>query len=164
MALPEEFTPEAIEAASKDAFAPYRTFHDSGEPYRSMLRLGDAGAHVSQIMDADWSTFILAYWVRARGRFSLAEGIRRMTSAPARVLGRADRGRLAEGLRADITVFDPDRVVQLRPEIAHDFPGGAPRYAQRARGYRATLVNGEINLLDDALTGTRAGQVVRQRA
>ncbi|MCA3758928.1 MAG: amidohydrolase family protein, partial [Phenylobacterium sp.] len=49
--------------------------------------LGDAGAHVSQIMDADWSTFVLSYWVRDRGVYSLEEGVRRITSAPARVLG-----------------------------------------------------------------------------
>ena len=123
--------------------------------------LGDAGAHVSQIMDADWSTFILAYWIRDRGLYSLEEGIRRMTSGPARVLGLSDRGVLAVGKRADINVFDLAEVKSLKPQIVHDFPGGAPRYIQRARGYRATLVNGRINLLNDTLTGARAGEVIR---
>ena len=123
--------------------------------------LGDAGAHVSQIMDADWTTFVLAYWIRDRKLYSLGEGIRRMTSGPARVLGLSDRGVLAPGMRADINVIDLDRVAQLRPEIVHDFPGGAPRYIQRARGYRATLVNGEVKLENDELTGTRPGKVLR---
>jgi N-acyl-D-amino-acid deacylase len=123
--------------------------------------LGDAGAHVSQIMDADWSTFMLAYWIRQRGRYSLGEGVRRMTSGPARVMGLTDRGVLARGYRADINVIDFDRVTELQPEIVHDFPGGAPRYIQRAKGYKATLVNGEINVLDDEITGVRAGRVLR---
>jgi ectoine hydroxylase-related dioxygenase (phytanoyl-CoA dioxygenase family) len=38
MPVPQEFTPEAIAAASTDAVAPYKPFHTSGEPYRSLLR------------------------------------------------------------------------------------------------------------------------------
>jgi len=123
--------------------------------------LGDAGAHVSQIMDADWTTFVLSYWIRERKLYSLGEGIRRMTSGPARIMGLTDRGLLEVGKRADINVFDLDQVTQLQPEIVHDFPGGAPRYIQRARGYRATLVNGVINIENDQLTGARAGKVLR---
>ncbi|GCL61018.1 N-acyl-D-amino-acid deacylase family protein [Pseudaquabacterium pictum] len=125
--------------------------------------LGDAGAHVSQVMDAGWASFVLAHWVRARGLYSLEEGVRRLTSAPAAVLGLADRGRLAVGQRADINVFDPDRVGEQQPRMVHDFPGGAARYIQRATGYRATLVNGRFNLLDGELTGERAGRVLRHR-
>lgn len=124
--------------------------------------LGDAGAHVSQIMDADWSSFILKYWIRERGHFSLADGVRRMTSGPARVLGLTDRGVLAPGKRADVAVFDFDKVTQLQPDMVNDFPGGAPRYIQRGRGYRAVLVNGEVSLEHDELTGARAGQVLRR--
>lgn len=123
--------------------------------------LGDAGAHVSQIMDGDWATFVLGFWVRERGLFSLAEGVRRLTSGPARVLGLKDRGRLAPGLRADVSVFDFDRLGQAHPTIVNDFPGGAPRYIQRGRGYKAVLVNGEVNLADDELTGARAGAIIR---
>lgn len=123
--------------------------------------LGDAGAHVSQIMDADWSTFVLAYWIRQRELYSLGEGIRRITSGPARVMGLKDRGVLAPGMRADINVFDFNRVTQLQPELVHDFPGGAARYIQRARGYKATLVNGQINVQDDTHTGVQAGMVLR---
>ena len=123
--------------------------------------LGDAGAHVSQIIDADWATFVLKHWIRETKVYTLSEGIRRMTSDAARIMGLKDRGTLKAGMRADINVFDLDRVTQLQPEIVHDFPGGAPHFTQRARGYRATLVNGRINLLDDELTGERAGMVLR---
>ena len=123
--------------------------------------LGDAGAHVSQIMDAGWPSFVIAYWIRERGLYSLGEGIRRLTSGPARVIGLTDRGVLAEGKKADINVFDLDAVTELQPELVHDFPGGAPRYIQKARGYKATLVNGEINVMDGEHTGVRAGSVLR---
>ena len=123
--------------------------------------LGDAGAHVSQIMDAGWSSFILSYWIREAGIYSLGEGIRRMTSGPARVLGLQDRGALKPGLRADINVFDPDQVAERQPVLVHDFPGGAPRYIQKSMGYKTTLVNGEVTLVDGEHTGARAGKVLR---
>jgi N-acyl-D-aspartate/D-glutamate deacylase len=124
--------------------------------------LGDAGAHVSQIMDADWSTFVLSHWVRDRGLYSVEEGVRRLTSGPARVLGLSDRGVLEAGRRADINVIDLAGLKSLQPQIVNDFPGGAPRYIQRAQGYRATLVNGAVNIENDRHTGDRAGQVLRR--
>ncbi len=136
-----------------------------GDLFRStgnvLPSLGDAGAHVSQIIDADWATFVLKHWIKEKKVYTLAEGIRRMTSDPARVMGLKDRGVLAVGKRADVNVFDLDRVTQLQPEIVHNFPGGAPHFTQRARGYKATLVNGQIKLRDDELTGARAGMLLR---
>jgi hypothetical protein len=126
--------------------------------------LGDAGAHVSQIMDAGWASFVLSHWVRERKLWSLGDAIRRMTSGPARIIGLRDRGRLAPGMKADVNVFDPDAVAECQPEIVRDFPGGAPRYIQRSKGYRATLVNGRVNVRDGEHTGVRAGRVLRHRA
>jgi len=84
-----------------------------------------------------------------------------MTSAPAAIVGLSDRGRVAPGLRADLNVIDLDTVSERMPEFVHDFPGGAGRFIQRARGYRATLCNGEVILRDDEHTGRRGGQVLR---
>ncbi|MEI9993258.1 MAG: amidohydrolase family protein [Rhizomicrobium sp.] len=123
--------------------------------------LGDAGAHVSQIIDADWATFVLKYWVKERAVYSLEEGIQRMTSDGARIMGLKDRGVLAVGKRADVNVIDLERLTQLQPHIVHNFPGGAPHFTQKARGYKATLVNGQVNVLDDQSTGARAGLVLR---
>ena len=54
-----------------------------GDLFRSTANvlpsLGDAGAHVSQIIDADWATFTLKYWIKERGVYSLEDGIKRMT-------------------------------------------------------------------------------------
>ncbi len=65
-----------------------------GDMFRSeriFPSLGDAGAHVSQIMDAGWASFVLSHWVRETGLYSLGEAIRRLSSAPARILGIGDR-------------------------------------------------------------------------
>ena len=123
--------------------------------------LGDAGAHVSQIMDAGWPSFMLSHWVRKTGTFTMEEAIRRMTSESARVMGLTDRGVIAKGMRADVNVFDADTVAECHPEMVHDFPNGAPRFIQRAVGYKATIVNGEVSLIDGEHTGVRAGQVLR---
>ncbi len=126
--------------------------------------LSDAGAHVSQVMDSGVTSFVLSHWVRTEKLYSLAEGVRRLTSAPARVIGLKDRGTLKPGLRADVNVFDLERVGEQYPELVHDFPGGAPRYIQRSTGYVATLVNGEVTFRDGAHTGARAGRVLRHAA
>lgn len=123
--------------------------------------LGDAGAHVSQMIDAGWASFVLSHWVRKTGLYSIEEAIRRITSGPARVIGLKDRGTLAPGMRADVNVFDADKVAELQPEMVNDFPGGAPRWTQRSIGYKATIVNGKINVLDGQHTGARAGEVIR---
>jgi len=131
---------------------------------RCFPSLGDAGAHVTQVMDAGWATFVLSYWVRETGFFSLEDAVRRMTAVPARIMGLRDRGTLEVGKRADLNVFDAGTVAERQPELVHDFPGGAARFIQRSTGYKATLVNGVVNVLDGEHTGARAGAVLRHAA
>jgi N-acyl-D-aspartate/D-glutamate deacylase len=114
-------------------------------------------------MDAGWASFVLSHWVRDQGLFTMGEAIRRMTSGPARIIGLTDRGTLVPGVRADVNILDPEKVAERQPEIVHDFPGGAPRFIQRSTGYNATLVNGQVNVMDGEHTGVRAGQVLRHR-
>jgi len=149
----------------------YRMFNQNLEAAGEMFLsdrifpgLGDAGAHVSQICDAGWATFVLSHWVRETGLYSLEEGVRRITSAPARIIGLKDRGTLEVGKKADLNIFDSDKVAELQPEIVHDFPGGAPRYIQGSTGYKATIVNGKINFIDGELTGAANGEVLRHLA
>lgn len=121
----------------------------------------NAGAHVTYVMDAGWATFVLVYWIREKGLFSMGEGIRQLTSAPARVLGLSDRGALKPGNWADINIFDAAKVAEGYPHRVHDFPGGAPRLTQPSIGYKATLVNGQFNVIDGRSTDTHAGMVLR---
>ena len=101
---------------------------------------------------------------RDAGVYSLPEAVRRMTSIPADVLGLNDRGTLAIGQKADINVIDIDQVAERQPEIVNDFPFGAPRFIQRAVGYKATLCNGKVVLIDDEHTGEIAGKVLRSQS
>lgn len=130
---------------------------------RVLPGLGDAGAHVSMVMDAGWATFVLAHWVRQEGLFTMQEAVRRLTSASARILGIRNRGTLEPGMNADINVFDADRVSEGYPYRVHDFPGKAPRLMQQSIGYKATLVNGRINVLDGEHTGARVGKVLTHK-
>ncbi|MBT3622812.1 MAG: amidohydrolase family protein [Gammaproteobacteria bacterium] len=123
--------------------------------------LGDAGAHVGQVMDSGWSTFVLTHWHKRAQLFSLPEAIHKLTAAPARILGLSDRGLLQEGMRADINVIDMDRLGEKMPRIVHDFPFESPRFIQQGQGYMATICNGTVILRDDELTGDRGGEVIR---
>jgi N-acyl-D-amino-acid deacylase len=72
-----------------------------------------------------------------------------------------DRGILAPGMRADVNVLDADTVAERIPEIVNDFPGGAPRYVQRATGYHTTIQSGVITFEDGESTGDLPGKLVR---
>ena len=83
---------------------------------------------------------------------SLEEGVRKMTSLPASVLGLSDRGRIAPGMKADLVVFDPAAVAD-RSTIKEPWapPVGLPY----------VVVNGQVALDDGVPTPARAGRVLR---
>jgi N-acyl-D-amino-acid deacylase len=110
----------------------------------TMIGLSDAGAHASQLCDACAPTELLGKWVRDKSVLTLEEAVRRLSSQPADVFGITDRGRLAPGLAADVTVFDP-RTVGCSPlRRVRDFPAGADRLISDAVGIRAVIVNGTV--------------------
>jgi N-acyl-D-aspartate/D-glutamate deacylase len=110
----------------------------------SMIGLSDAGAHASQLCDACAPTELLGKWVRAKGVLTLEEAVRRLTTQPAEVFGITDRGRLAPGLAADVTVFDPATVGCSALRRVYDLPAGADRLVSDAIGIRAVIVNGVV--------------------
>jgi N-acyl-D-amino-acid deacylase len=81
------------------------------------------------------------------------EAVRRVTSKPADMIGLTDRGRLAVGMAADITVFDPDVIA---PGATYMNPI-AP-----AKGVRHMVVGGGIALRDGAQTALRGGSFLRK--
>ena len=125
------------------------------------LGLADAGAHVSQIMDASQPTFFLTYWVRERKRWSIEEAVRRLTSDTADLFGVRRRGRLVAGHFADVNVIDFDGLTLPQPEFVYDFPNGAGRYIQGASGYDHTFVNGYEFMDHGEHTGVLAGRMLR---
>lgn len=131
----------------------------------TMVGLSDAGAHASQLCDACAPTDLLGRWVRDKGVLGLEEGVRRLTSQPATVFGIGDRGRLATGLAADVTIFDLDTVGCGPLRRVYDLPAGADRLVSDARGIRAVIVNGTVIREDGAdvvdLAGPLPGRVLR---
>ena len=53
------------------------------------------------------------------------------------------------GLRGDLNLIDYDRLALDLPTVSHDLPAGGRRLTQTARGYRATLVAGQVTLQPD---------------
>ena len=127
----------------------------------TIMGLADAGAHATQIMDASQPTFFLSHWVRDRGTLTLEDAVRRLSSDTASFIGFTDRGELRPGAYADINVLDLDAMWLPLPEIVHDFPGGAPRYVQRATGIDHTIVNGVPFLEAGEHTGGLSGRLLR---
>ena len=130
-----------------------------------VLGLGDGGAHYGMICDSSFPTYLLAHWARDRdkGRLSVAEAVRELTSVPARVAGLADRGRIAVGYKADLNVIDHAALRLHKPVIAHDLPAGGRRLDQTAEGYVATVVSGEVIAENGRPTDARPGRLVRGR-
>ena len=127
----------------------------------TIMGLADAGAHATQIMDASQPTFFLSHWVRDRGELTIEDAVRRLSSDTARFIGFRDRGEIRVGAYADVNVLDLDGMHLPLPEIVHDFPGGAPRFIQRATGIDHTIVNGVPFLEGGEHTGSLTGRLLR---
>ena len=95
---------------------------------------------------------VLARYVRELNVLTLEEAVKKMTSMPARWLGQNDRGVIAEGMLADVAVFDPetvgDRATFTDP---HQF----------SVGIGDLLVNGVPVIRGGALTGDKPGRWIR---
>jgi N-acyl-D-aspartate/D-glutamate deacylase len=132
-------------------------------PY-TVIGLSDAGAHV--VFDAGYGycTRLLGFWVREKKIMSLEDAVRKLTFHSASVFGLHDRGLLRPGLAADITVFDPDTVDALEPEVVRDLPGGGQRLMQKSRGIHYTVVNGTVLMEKNEHTGAYPGRLLRTPA
>ena len=130
----------------------------------SMFGLGDGGAHCGLACDAGGSTLMLSYWVRDREKgpkLPLETAVSMMSRETAAVYGLNDRGVIAPGYRADLNVIDLDRLTLMLPEMQFDLPTGARRLMQRAQGYVAVVVAGEVTIEDDQATGALPGRLIR---
>ena len=96
---------------------------------------------------------VLARYVREKQVLPLEEAVRKMTSFPARRLGFRRRGRVAEGMIADLTVFDPDAVADTATfREGNSYP----------QGFRLVLLAGNVALENDTPAAEGFGQVIRR--
>jgi N-acyl-D-amino-acid deacylase len=129
---------------------------------RTMVGLSDGGAHVNMLCDAGYCTYLLGHWVRERQALTLERAVKRLTSEPADFFGIRDRGRLRQGLAADIVVFDPRTVNSARrAKMVDDLPGGGRRLVMPAEGIEYTIVNGTIVYEHGRASGAMPGRVLR---
>lgn len=141
------------------------------EPVREMLMspaslpgLSDGGAHVGMICDGSFPTTLIAHWARDRTRgekLPLEFLIKRQSHDTAAWVGLKDRGLLKPGYRADLNIIDFDQLKLHTPYIVHDLPAGGRRLMQKAEGYEATYVAGELIQRNGEATGARPGRLVR---
>jgi N-acyl-D-amino-acid deacylase len=94
---------------------------------------------------------ILRRYVRELGVLGLEDAVRRMSGLPAERFAIRDRGRIAEGLAADLVVFDP-------AAVGDRATWEAPR--QTAVGIDAVVVNGQVVAAHGEPTGLLPGRVV----
>jgi len=129
---------------------------------RALMGLGDGGAHVGTVCDASMPTFLLTHWARDRQNgIPLERVVKMQAHDTARFIGLTDRGTIEPGMRADLNVVDMQRLSLLRPVMQRDLPAGGRRLVQRAEGYLATLVAGELIAEGGVLNGARPGKLVR---
>jgi N-acyl-D-amino-acid deacylase len=96
---------------------------------------------------------VLGHYVRESRALSLREAVRKMTGLPATIIGMVDRGFVAVGMAADLTVFDSATVVD---RATFERPTELPQ------GIRFVLVNGRVALRDGEPTGATGGRALRR--
>jgi N-acyl-D-aspartate/D-glutamate deacylase len=101
----------------------------------------------------NYGTFprVLGRYVREQKHLTWEDAIRKMTALPATIAGMVDRGYLAVGMHADITVFDTATVID---HATFESPG------LKSDGIRHVVVNGKVTWRDGQLTGTKGGRAL----
>jgi len=96
---------------------------------------------------------VLGRYVRESKALTWEDAIRKMTGLPAATIGMIDRGLLAPGMAADVTVFDPATIVD---HATFDDP------TRPSEGIRHVILNGQLALRDGKATGSGAGHALKR--
>ena len=94
---------------------------------------------------------VLGRYAREWGVFSMEVAVKKITSMPAQRMGLTDRGLLRPGLSADITIFDPETVLDRETfQASHTFPDGI----------EYVIVNGQLVVERGIQHDVRPGKVL----
>jgi dihydroorotase/N-acyl-D-amino-acid deacylase len=137
---------EDMRAAMRAPFVSFCT--DSG------ARANDGPLAGSKSHPRGWGSYprILGRYVRDERLLTLAQAIHKMSGLPAARVGLRDRGLLRSGFYADLTIFDPQRVLD---RATFEMPN------QHPQGIKYVVVNGQISVDDGQRTPVLAGRVLR---
>jgi N-acyl-D-amino-acid deacylase len=97
---------------------------------------------------------ILGRYVRDKRVLSLEEAVRKMTSLTAEKLRLKNKGVIAENYDADITIFDPDKIID---NATYDNP------KKFSSGIEWVIVNGQVVVEKRKHTNNRSGRTIRTR-
>ena len=124
---------------------PFAMFETDGDP---------VGYGIGFPHPRSYGTFprILGRYVRELNVLTLEEAIRKMTSLSADEIGQYERGRVAEGMFADITIFDADRIADRADYV------DPHRYSV---GIHHVIVNGVPVIHEGSVTGAKPGIVLK---
>ncbi|MGR3805635.1 MAG: N-acyl-D-amino-acid deacylase family protein [Marinibacterium profundimaris] len=100
-----------------------------------------------------WGSFplVLGHYARDKGVLSQAQAVAKMTGQTAKVLGLADRGRIATGCAGDLVLFDPAKICAVAD---YDNP------QETSAGIARVYVNGQLTYVPDDGAGALAGQLL----
>jgi N-acyl-D-aspartate/D-glutamate deacylase len=135
-----------LRAAMKAPFVSFCT--DSG------ARANDGPLSGAKSHPRGWGSYprILGRYVRQEQLLSAEEAIHKMTGMPAKRVGLVDRGELREGFFADITIVDPERVIDLATfEVPNQHPAGV----------NYVMVNGVMTVDQGKRTSALPGRPLR---
>lgn len=118
-----------------------------------VMTSSDGGVRSAHPRGAGTFPRVLGHYVRERGILTLERAVQRGTSMPARRLGLNDRGVLRAGARADLAIFDPERVVDRST-----FDNGT----RQAEGVESVWLGGVETWSAGEPTGARPGRAIRR--
>lgn len=121
----------------------------------------DAGAHIASECKSGEASYFLKKWVVENSVMDLEHGVKKVTGDHARWIGLKDRGVLKVGKKADIAIFDIDKLDTHYKKPVNDLPDGGTRWVQNASGVEHVLVNGRATIKNGKETGDLPAVVLR---
>lgn len=131
--LSQQWTSIGLDAGEESLDGPLYGPHDHPRTWGSMPRF-------------------LGHYSRDLHLMPLEQAVRKVTSLPAERVHLSERGMLKPGYFADITIFDPAKIID---HATYTQPG------QLSDGVSVVMVNGQVEFEQGKLTGVKAGVALR---